>query len=54
MSSMVPPAKVMLEESASKFEIDILDSYVKATYPDLRKCPNPAQMNTVDGALQSP
>ena len=46
-------AKVMLEESV-KFEIDILDSYVKATYPDLRKCLNLAQMNTVDGALQSP
>ena len=48
-----PVAKVMLEESV-KFEIDILDSYVKATYPDLRKCLNLAQMNTVDGALQSP
>lgn len=46
-------AKVMLEESV-EFEIDILDSYVKATYPDLRKCLNLAQMNTVDGALQSP
>ena len=46
-------AKVMLEESV-KFEIDILDSYVKATYPDLRKCLNLAQMNTVDGTLQSP
>jgi len=46
-------AKVMLEESV-KFEIDTLDSYVKATYPDLRKCLNLAQMNTVDGALQNP
>jgi len=46
-------AKVMLEESV-KFEIDILDSYVKATYPDLRKCLNLTQMNTVDGVLQSP
>ena len=46
-------AKAMLEESV-KFEIDILDSYVKATYPDLRKCLNLAQMNTVDGSLQSP
>ena len=29
-------AKVMLEEDV-KFELDILDTYVKATYPDLRK-----------------
>ena len=37
-----------------KIDIDTLDSYVKATYPDLRKCLNLVQMNTVDGVLQSP
>ena len=37
-----------------KIDIDTLDSYVKATYPDLRKCLNLVQMNTVDGILQSP
>jgi len=35
-------------------DIDTLDSYVKATYPDLRKCLNLVQMNTVDGKLQKP
>lgn len=35
-------------------DIDTLDSYVKATYPDLRKCLNLVQMNTVDGVLQKP
>ena len=37
-----------------KIDIDTLDSYVKATYPDLRKCLNLLQMNTVDGKLKSP
>ena len=37
-----------------KIDIDTLDSYVKATYPDLRKCLNLVQMNTVDGVLQTP
>ena len=37
-----------------QIDIDTLDSYVKATYPDLRKCLNLVQMNTVDGVLQSP
>ena len=35
-------------------DIDTLDSYVKATYPDLRKCINLVQMNSVDGKLVSP
>jgi replication factor C small subunit len=34
--------------------IDILDSYVKATYPDLRKCINLVQMNTINKKLVSP
>ena len=33
---------------------DTLDSYVKATYPDLRKCINLVQMNSVDGKLVRP
>jgi len=35
-------------------DIDTLDSYVKATYPDLRKCLNLCQMNTIDGTLVKP
>ena len=46
-------AKVMLDEGITP-ELDVLDSYVKATYPDLRKCLNLCQMNVVDNVLQSP
>ena len=37
-----------------EIDIDTLDSYVKATYPDLRKCLNLCQMNTIDGKLIKP
>jgi replication factor C small subunit len=46
-------ATVLVEEDV-KVDIDVLDSYVKATYPDLRKCLNLCQMNTVNGLLQRP
>lgn len=35
-------------------ELDTLDSYVQATYPDLRKCINLVQQNVVDNTLQKP
>jgi DNA polymerase III delta prime subunit len=35
-------------------DIEILDTYVKATYPDLRKCINMVQQNCRDGKLQPP
>jgi len=34
--------------------LDVLDSYIKATYPDLRKCLNMCQMNSNGGTLASP
>jgi replication factor C small subunit len=37
-----------------KFDLDTLDNYVRATYPDLRKCINICQMNSTSGALISP
>jgi replication factor C small subunit len=46
-------AKVMLEEGV-EFELDVLDTYVKATYPDLRKCLNTCQMNSTSGKLDKP
>ena len=46
-------ATVCVEESV-EIDIDTLDSYVKATYPDLRKCLNLCQMNTVEGKLLKP
>lgn len=46
-------ATILLQEGIS-FEIDTLDTYVKATYPDLRKCINTVQMNSIAGALTLP
>ena len=46
-------ATILVEENID-FDLDILDSYVTATYPDLRKCINTLQMNCVDNVLQSP
>jgi replication factor C small subunit len=46
-------ATVLVTEGI-EIDIDTLDSYVKATYPDLRKCINLVQMNSVDGKLVRP
>jgi len=46
-------ATVLVTEGVD-VDIDTLDSYVKATYPDLRKCINLVQMNTIDNKLVSP
>jgi len=46
-------ATVLVTEGAD-FDLDVLDTYVKSTYPDLRKCLNLLQMNTVDGKLKTP
>ena len=46
-------ATVLVEEGV-EFDIDTLDSYVRATYPDLRKCLNLVQQNSVSGALNAP
>jgi replication factor C small subunit len=43
-------ATVLITEGV-EFDIDTLDSYVKATYPDLRKCLNLLQSNGVSGKL---
>ena len=43
-------AEILLSEEVN-FDLDVLDTYVKATYPDLRKCINVVQMNTQDGIL---
>ena len=46
-------ATVLVSEGV-EFELDTLDSYVKATYPDLRKCLNLVQLNSNDGHLNKP
>lgn len=46
-------ATVLVTENI-EFDLDTLDSYVKATYPDLRKCLNLVQMNSSTGRLIAP
>ncbi len=46
-------AEILITESI-EMDIDTLDTYVKATYPDLRKCINMVQMNSQDGKLNKP
>ena len=46
-------ATVLVAESV-EFDLDTLDTYVKATYPDLRKCLNMLQMNSNQGRLSEP
>jgi replication factor C small subunit len=45
---------VILVEENIEFELDDLDTFVKATYPDLRKCINTVQQNTDNGRLFPP
>lgn len=46
-------ATILVEEKV-EFELDDLDSFVKITYPDLRKCINLVQQNVRDNKLYSP
>ena len=46
-------AEILIGEGVTP-NIDILDTYVKATYPDLRKCINMVQMNCQDNSLLAP
>jgi DNA polymerase III delta prime subunit len=46
-------ATVLVTEDI-EFDLDVLDTYVKATYPDLRKCLNLVQPNSVSGTLAAP
>jgi replication factor C small subunit len=46
-------AEILITEGVTP-DLDVLDTYVKGTYPDLRKCINLVQMNSVDGSLVEP
>ena len=46
-------ATILVTENVD-FDLDTLDSYVKATYPDLRKCLNLLQANSTTGTLTTP
>jgi DNA polymerase III delta prime subunit len=46
-------ATVLVSENV-EFDLDTLDSYIKATYPDLRKCLQLLQANSTTGSLIKP
>ena len=46
-------AEILISEGV-EFDIDTLDTFVKATYPDLRKCINTVQMNCSENVLKTP
>lgn len=46
-------ATILVEENI-EFELEILDTFVKAAYPDLRKCINNIQQHSVTGRLELP
>lgn len=48
----VKMAEILVAENI-EFELDILDNYVKGTYPDLRKLINTCQLNSINGKLKS-
>lgn len=47
-------AATILVEEGIDFDLDTLDTYVKAVYPDLRKCLNLLQQNSTEGKLVEP
>ena len=46
-------ANILIQENV-QFDLDLLDNFVGAAYPDLRKCINNIQMSSVNGVLQLP
>jgi DNA polymerase III delta prime subunit len=47
-------AATVLVTEGIEFELETLDLFIKATYPDLRKCLNLLQSNSVSGTLSTP
>lgn len=54
MTEFTARAATVLVTENVEFDLDDLDSYVRATYPDLRKCLNQLQVNSSDGKLMKP
>ena len=46
-------AQILLDNNV-KFTLPVLDTYVKASYPDMRKTLNNLQQNVIDGTLIDP
>jgi DNA polymerase III delta prime subunit len=54
MTEFTARAATVLVTENVEFDLDDLDSYVRATYPDLRKCLNQLQVNSSGGKLMKP
>jgi DNA polymerase III delta prime subunit len=54
MTEFTARAATVLVSENVEFQLDDLDTYVRATYPDLRKCLNQLQVNSVTGQLKPP
>jgi DNA polymerase III delta prime subunit len=54
MTEFTARAATVLVTENVEFDLDDLDSYVRATYPDLRKCLNQLQVNSSGGKLLKP
>lgn len=51
MNEFTARAATVLVSENVEFDLDTLDSYVRGTYPDLRKCLNQLQVNSNTGKL---
>lgn len=54
MTEFTARAATVLVNENVEFDLDILDSYIRGTYPDLRKCLNQLQVNSNSGKLLPP
>jgi DNA polymerase III delta prime subunit len=51
MTEFTARAATVLVSEGIEFDLDVLDTFVRGTYPDLRKCLNQLQNNSVNGKL---
>ena len=54
MNEFTARAATVLVTENVEFDLDTLDTYVRGTYPDLRKCLNQLQVNSSSGKLLAP
>ena len=54
MNEFTARAATVLVTEGVEFDLDTLDSYIRGTYPDLRKCLNQLQVNSNTGKLIPP
>jgi replication factor C small subunit len=54
MTEYTARAATILVDESVEFDLETLDLYVSTAYPDLRKCINTVQMNSLSGTLIPP